>query len=317
MNVLVTGGAGFVGSHLIDHLLDSGHLVHCVDDFSLGRRDNLRHRLEHPRLRIHSLNLLHREDLGEVFRAGRFDCVFHLAANSDIQAGARDQGIDLNRTFLTTYHVLAAMKEHGVKQLVFSSTSAIYGERDEPLHEDFGPLFPVSFYGAAKLCSEAYISAFVANFGLQAWVFRFPNVVGERTTHGVVHDFINALARDPRHLTILGDGTQCKPYLYVKDLVEGMIFGWEHAHESLNCFNLGVEGGTTVQRIAEIIVEEMGLREVVFHYSGGDRGWVGDVPRFRYDLAKIHRLGWQARRSSDEAVRLAVHAELQRRGWCK
>jgi UDP-glucose 4-epimerase len=315
MNLLVTGGAGFVGSHLIDQLLEGGHRVHCIDDLSLGRRDNLRHQEGNPQLHVSTLDLVRADELDALFRQGDFQCVFHLAANSDIQAGARQLDIDLQRTFLTTYRVLRCMKDHGVKQLVFASTSAIYGEREEVLHEDIGPLFPVSFYGAAKLCSEAYIAAFSANFDLQAWIFRFPNVVGERTTHGVVHDFIAALIKDPRRLRILGDGTQCKPYLYVKDLVEGLLFGWEHAREQLNYFNLGVEGGTTVARIADIVVEEMGLQRVELHFAGGDRGWVGDVPRFQYDLSKIHRLGWKARRSSDEAVRLAVRAELQRRGW--
>lgn len=315
MNILVTGGAGFVGSHLIDHLLDAGHNVHCVDDLSLGRRENLDHREGDPCLQISKLDLLRDSHLQKVFRLCPFDAVFHLAANSDIQAGASRLEIDLERTFLTTFSVLRCMKEHGVKQLIFSSTSAIYGERDEALHEDMGPLFPVSFYGAAKLSSEAYISASVANFGLQAWIFRFPNVVGERTTHGVVYDFISALEQDPRRLTILGDGTQCKPYLYVKDLIEGILFGWKHAKERLNCFNLGVEGGTPVHRIAEIVVDEMGLRQVEFVFTGGDRGWVGDVPRFQYDLTRIHQLGWKAQRSSEEAVRLAVRAELERRGW--
>ncbi|HXG11404.1 MAG TPA: NAD-dependent epimerase/dehydratase family protein [Gemmataceae bacterium] len=315
MNVLVTGGAGFIGSHLIDYLLDAGHHVHCVDDLSLGRRDNLRHREGHPRFAFTELDLLHYDQLHEVFWDGAFQCVFHLAANSDIQAGTGCMNIDLNRTFLSTYTVLRCIRDHRVKQLVFASTSAIYGDRDELLHEDFGPLFPVSFYGAAKLASEAYIAAAVANFGLQAWIFRFPNVVGERTTHGVVHDFITALEKNPRQLTILGDGKQSKPYLYVKDLIEGIIFGWERAQEPLNYFNLGVESTITVQRIAEIVVEEMGLKRVEFAFTGGDRGWVGDVPRFRYDLAKIHRLGWRAKRTSEEAIRLAVRAELQRRGW--
>jgi UDP-glucose 4-epimerase len=257
--------------------------------------------------------VLEREAMNRVFREGAFQCVFHMVANSDIQAGARQTDLDLRRTFLTTISVLESMKEFGVKKLVFASTSAVYGENDKVLHEDIGPLLPISFYGASKLASEAFVSAFGANFGIKSWVFRFPNVVGERTTHGVLHDFISALEKDRRRLTILGDGTQCKPYLYVKDLVAGIVFGWEHSEEPLNYFNLGVETSTTVSRIAQFVVDAMGLERVELHYTGGDRGWVGDVPRFRYDLSKIHRLGWKARRTSDDAVQLAIQTELARR----
>jgi UDP-glucose 4-epimerase len=315
MNILVTGGAGFIGSHLIDALLEAGHYVQTIDDLSLGTLDNIRHLDGHPRFRFHPRDVLEHEPINQVFREGSFQCVFHMVANSDIQAGARQTDLDLRRTFLTTFSLLQCMKEFGVKKLVFASTSAVYGEKDEVLHEDIGPLFPISFYGAAKLASEAYISAFGANFGIQSWIFRFPNVVGERTTHGVLHDFISALEKNPRRLTILGDGTQCKPYLYVKDLVEGMLFSWERSSEALNYFNLGVETSTTVSQIAHFVVEAMGLKHVELHYTGGNRGWVGDVPRFRYDLSKIHGLGWKARRTSDEAVQRAIKAELERRGW--
>jgi UDP-glucose 4-epimerase len=317
MNILVTGGAGFIGSHLIDALLDAGHHVQTVDDLSLGRMENIRHLDGHPRFRFHRQDLLERSALSRVFREGNFQCVFHMVANSDIQAGARQTDLDLKRTFLTTFAVLECMKEFGVKKLAHASTSAVYGENDEVLHEDIGPLFPISFYGASKLASEAYISAFGANFGIKSWIFRFPNVVGERATHGVIYDFISALERDPRRLTILGDGTQSKPYLYVKDLVLGMLFGWAHSEQPLNYFNLGVETTTTVSQIAHFVVDAMGLKRVELHYAGGDRGWVGDVPRFLYDLSKIHRLGWKARRTSDEAVQLAIQAELERRKECR
>ena len=190
----------------------------------------------------------------------------------------------------------------------------MYGERDDLLGEFSGPLLPVSFYGAAKLAAEAYVSAFVKHSDLKAWIVRFPNVIGERSTHGVMFDFIGKLERDPGRLEILGDGNQCKPYVYVKDVVEGIVFIWQHATEDLNVYNLGVDDCTTVTRIADIVCEEMGLEQVSYHYTGGEGGWVGDVPRFSYDLRRVHALGWTARRTSTEAVRHSVQTELAFRG---
>jgi len=312
MKILVTGGAGFIGSHLSDRLLSDGHFVACVDDLSLGRLENISHNFKNPRFRFIKLDILKSGPLERVFAKGGFDCVFHLAANSDIQAGSRRLTEDLDRTFMTTFRVLCCMKKYGVKKIVFSSTSAVYGELSGALREDSGPLFPVSNYGAAKLAAEAYVSAFAANCGMRAWIFRFPNVIGERATHGVVFDFINKLRANPRKLVILGNGKQCKPYLYVKDLVDGMVFGFSKSKAALNCFNLGVSGGTRVSQIAKIVAREMGLPKVRFVYTGGSRGWPGDVPRFCYSLKKIHSLGWKASRPSDEAVTLAVRACLKK-----
>jgi UDP-glucose 4-epimerase len=245
-------------------------------------------------------------ELSDLIKDKNVKCVFHLAANSDIQAGAADPAIDLNRTFLTTFKVLEAMRLNGIHELVFSSTSAIYGERQDAVGEDAGPLQPISLYGAAKLCSESYISAYCHNFDIKAWVCRFPNVVGDRSTHGVIYDFVKKLRRDPKNLEILGNGKQHKPYIYVKDLVSGIIFCWENSSEALNVYNLGVDSETTVTEIAEIIVEEMQLKDVAFHYTGGERGWKGDVPFFAYDLNKVHTLGWTASRTSNEAVQHSV-----------
>jgi UDP-glucose 4-epimerase len=234
-----------------------------------------------------------------------------MAANSDIQQGSSNLNIDLEKTFMTTIRTLDCMRKNNVKNFIFASSSAIYGEHSAPLCEDSGPLLPISFYGAAKLASEAYISAFCENCTMQAWIFRFPNVVGGRATHGALYDFINRLIKNPQELSILGDGTQEKPYLHVSDLIEGILFGWKQAHEQINLFNLGVEDSTTVTKIAQIVVEEMGLRNVNFNYTGGDRGWVGDVPRFQYSLEKIRALGWKAHKKSDEAVRSAARALIE------
>jgi UDP-glucose 4-epimerase len=312
MKILVTGGAGFIGSHLCDALIDDGHDLICVDDLSLGRAANVAHLAGRgaERFRLVELDVLDRERFQELVLSTRPGAIFHLAANSDIPRGLADPETDLKKTFLTTFEVLLAMKAAKTKQLVFASTSAIYGELEVPLTEDVGPLRPISLYGAGKLGAEAFISAFSACFGIQAWVFRFPNVVGERATHGAMFDFINKLEANPSELVVLGNGTQSKPYLYVKDLVGGILFGWAHAGEVFNCFNLGVETTTTVRRIAEIVREEMGLDRAAIRYTGGDRGWVGDVPHFRYDLSKVHNLGWRAGMTSDEAIRAAVRAEL-------
>jgi UDP-glucose 4-epimerase len=310
MKVLVTGGAGFIGSHIIDSLLSEGYRVVCVDDLSLGKEKNIQQHRENPHFIFIKLDILNKNNFQKVFNEHDFEHVFHLAANSDIAQGAIDLTVDLHKTFMTTFTTLECMKKYKVNNIIFASTSAIYGELDTLLHEDCGPLFPVSFYGASKLASEAYISAFCENFDMKSWIFRFPNVVGERATHGAMFDFINKLRKNPKELVILGDGTQTKPYLYVKDIVDGIFFGWKSAQQKLNYFNLGVDSATTVTKIAEIVVEEMGLSDVKFIYTGGDRGWIGDVPKFQYSLSKINSLGWKAKRTSDEAIRLAVRTEL-------
>ena len=317
MDILVTGGAGFIGSHLIDRLIAAGHRVVCIDNLSLGSEKNIQHHYDSSFFTFIHLDLLEKTSLLDIFKKYSFEVVFHMAANSDIQLGIRDWNIDLSNTFLTTFNILRCMAETNVKKIVFASSSAIYGEQQELLHERTGPLFPISCYGAAKLASEGYISAFCeANDG-QAWIARFPNVVGERTTHGVIFDFIRKLEKDPSRLEILGDGTQNKPYLYVKDLVDAILFIWHQGQQKINYFNIGVDSATTVKAIAHIVIEEMLLDNVALHYTGGNKGWVGDVPKFLYDLSKIHSFGWKAAVSSDEAVRKAVKAELLNRGWLK
>jgi len=313
MKILVTGGAGFVGSHLIDSLIMKGNKVICVDDLSLGKKENIMHHEPNDNFKFIQLDITSKEKIKDVFAEEQFGCVFHLAANSDIQMGSQYLSIDLKNTFMTTFNTLECMKQFDVKKLIFASTSAVYGESTLKLTEDSGPLLPVSFYGAAKLSSEAYISAFVANSDIQAWIPRFPNVVGERATHGVVFDFINKLLKNPKELLILGDGKQIKPYMYVKDLVEAILFVYENSKEDINYFNLSVDSETSVNKIAEIVTEEMGLNNVKFIYSGGDRGWIGDVPRFQYDIRKATELGWRPKRTSDDSVRLAVKALLRKR----
>lgn len=310
MRVLVTGGAGFIGSHLVDSLLAQNNEVIALDNLYLGKRSNIAHNIGNPCFKFIKKDLLDMAGLKKIFELGKFDAVFHLAANSDIQKGAAETGLDLKLNFLTTYNVLECMRLCGTKQIIFASTSAIYGESESLLDEDHGPLLPISFYGASKLAAEAYVSSFSHNYGIQAWICRFPNVVGERSTHGVIFDFLKKLGKDRKRLEVLGDGKQCKPYLYVKDLVEAILFVWERSKGSLNYYNIGTEDAATVSEIAKIVIEESGLNGVKIEYTGGDRGWKGDVPRFKYSLEKIGRLGWRAPHTSTEAVRLAVRKIL-------
>ncbi len=309
MKILITGGAGFIGSHLCDSLLELNHNIVVVDNLILGKLENINHLIGTNRFRFIEEDLLNLDKLKEIFKENSFEMVYHLAANSDIQKGGKDPEVDYNLTFKTTFNVLQCMKEFNVKKLFFASTSAIYGETSELLTENFGPLNPVSNYGAGKLASEAFISAFSATYNIQTWITRFPNVVGERFTHGVIYDFIHKLKSNPLELTVLGNGEQNKPYLYVKDLIEGILFVYNNSHEQFNVYNLGSYTRTKVKEIAQMVIDEMGLNATI-NYTGGDRGWVGDVPEFKYDLTKINRLGWEAKTNSNDSVRIAIQKAL-------
>lgn len=311
MNILITGGAGFIGSHLTDVLLNEGNNVVVFDNLLRGRESNLEEAKKNSNFSFVKGDILNKDELFALFKSNSFDVVFHMAANSDIASSHANPDVDFGNTLTTTYNVLLAMKEFGVKNIVFASTSAIYGDTGVSVDEDFGPLFPISHYGASKLASEAYISSFCENYGFKAWITRFPNVVGERATHGAIYDFINKLRKNPKELEVLGDGSQIKPYLYVKDLVEAIILVWKSTSEQVNYFNLGVESRTTVREMAEMVIEEMGL-DATIKYTGGNKGWVGDVPQFSYSLDKIHNLGWKATVSSNEAVRKSIQYILEK-----
>jgi len=311
MKILVTGGAGFIGSHLCDVLVADGHDVTVVDNLVLGKIENIEHLINNPHFRFMHEDLNNLHTMNMIFGEGEFDLVYHLAANSDIQKGGKDPHVDYELTFNTTFNVLQMMKKYEVKKLFFASTSAIFGETYDVLNENYGPLRPVSNYGAGKLASEAFISAFASTYKIQTWIARFPNVVGERFTHGVIFDFIHKLQKNPTELEVLGNGEQCKPYVYVKDLVSGIQYIIQHSNDSYNVYMLGTDTRTKVKEIAAMVIEEMGLNATI-RYTGGDRGWVGDVPEFRYDLTKVNTLGWKAAYTSNEAVRLAIQKGLEK-----
>lgn len=314
-NVLLVGGAGFIGSYIADKLIEEGYIVVVADNLLLGTEENIRHLLPNKLFKFIKADFSVMSEAEEIFKTTQFDTILHFAANSDIQASENDPRRDLNNTFMTTVNILECMRKFQVKKLLFSSSSAIYGEMPGiKIREDIGPLFPVSYYGGAKLASEAYIASYCCMNNIQSWIFRLPNVIGERLTHGVVFDFIKKLKIDPTELKILGNGKQTKPYLYVKDLIHAIFLVWEKSSDLINYYNVGVETRTSVTKIANIVCEEMGLQNVKYIYSGGNVGWKGDVPEVQYNLSKLYSLGWKPRYSSDEAIRTAVRGIIQNGG---
>jgi UDP-glucose 4-epimerase len=295
---------------LIDRLLADGATVLGVDNMKLGRRANLAQALPNPRFKFveHDVN-----DVAGVTRivaaesaSQPFDRAWHLAANSDIRSGVADPDVDLRDTFLTTFNLLKVLRELKIPEIAFSSTSAIYGVHPGLLHEDLGPLFPISNYGVMKLASEAAISAALEAYLKRVWIFRFPNVVGSRSTHGVIYDFAQKLKKNPGELEVLGDGSQEKPYFHVTDLVEAMLYITDHAAEPLNFFNIGTADSiSTVRYIAEAVVRRQSPQAKI-RYTGGSKGWVGDVPKFKYSIDKLKKLGWSPRLTSNQAVDRAV-----------
>lgn len=310
MKALVAGGAGFIGSHLIDALLKEGHEVVCIDNFFIGTRANIQYLKGVDNFRFYERDLTEFDKILNIFEKEKPEYIFHLAANSDIQASAENPMIEYQNTYSTTFNLLECMRRTNVKKLFFASTSAVYGEQmGAEVSEEAVALKPISYYGGAKLGSEAMISAFAYMNDMEVLVFRFPNVIGPRLTHGVIFDFVKRLKADPSHLRILGDGTQSKPYMHVLDLV-GAIMRFKDVPVGVSLYNVGVESQTSVTRIAEIVCEKMGLSGIPFEYTGGRGGWKGDVPVFAYDLGKIHAAGWQAEMSSDEAVGKTVEAVI-------
>jgi UDP-glucose 4-epimerase len=304
---VVTGAAGFIGSHLVDRLLQRGDRVIGIDNMVLGRRENLASALESKKFALHQLDINdYPQFLDRLRNEGPIQTVWHMAANSDIAAGVNNPEIDLTRTFMTTFNALNAMHALKIPRLCFASTSAIYGDMDKVLTEDTGPLFPISSYGATKLGSEAIISAALERFLERAWIFRFPNVVGGRATHGAIFDFIRKLRKNPGELEVLGDGSQEKPYLHVSELLDAMLFLFDRVKDKLNYFNIAPDGtATTVRQIAETVVKVVSPRAKI-RYTGGSKGWVGDVPRFRYSIEKLKAAGWTPKMTSSQAVELAV-----------
>jgi UDP-glucose 4-epimerase len=308
MHSIITGGAGFIGSHLVDLLLSRGDSITVVDSMATGRMSNLEHSIDSLASFKHA-NLL--EDGWQDLFAG-IDRVYHIAADPDVRGSIRKSFEVYNNNVTATVRVLEAMKKYAVEEIVFTSTSTVYGEANViPTPENYAPMMPISIYGASKLACEAMISAYTATYGMKAWVYRFANIIGSRSTHGVIYDFIQKLQKDPTKLEIFGDGRQSKSYLTVESCVEATVYATTASNETFNVFNIGSEDWVSVQRIAELIVEEMDLKNVSFNFTGGDRGWIGDVPMMQLSVEKLKATGWDPGITSEESIRQTIRAMLQ------
>jgi UDP-glucose 4-epimerase len=298
--ILVTGGAGFIGSNLVDRLLALGHEVTAYDNLSTGQLAFVREASAHPRFRLERADLLDTVTLQRVMPG--HDFVFHLAANADVRFGTAHPDRDLQQNTVATHNVLEAMRLGGVRRIAFASTGSVYGESDVfPTPED-GP-FPIqtSLYGASKLAAEGLISAYAEGFGFQAFIFRFVSILGERYSHGHVFDFFKKLSQDPARIEVLGDGKQRKSYLYVQDCINAMLLAVDSVRSRVNIFNLGTDEYCTVDNSLDWICAELGVSPERI-YSGGNRGWIGDSPFIFLDCSRIRGLGWRPTLTIREGV---------------
>ena len=325
MRRLVTGGAGFIGSHVVDRLMETekNHEVIVLDNLSSGNENFITPHIGKQDFQFHKADILH-DDISPLFDG--VEEVWHLAANPEVRIGAEDTRVHLEQNVIATYNVLEAMRANDVRRMIFTSTSTVYGDADKlPTPEEY-PTIPVSLYGASKLACEALIAAYCHTFDMRAWIYRFANVIGRRSSHGVIYDFINKIRSNPEELEILGDGNQTKSYIYVDDCIDAMVTGlkanartdadanaevevegYPAAKNRVNIFNIGTDDMTTVKRIAEIVCEEMRVSpKPKFTFTGGKRGWKGDVPIMLLDASKLNELGWKQKYNSEEAVRKAA-----------
>jgi len=300
MTKIVTGSAGFIGSHVVDRLLANGHKVVGFDNLSTGQIKFSKDALKNPNFKFIEIDLYSSLSLDECFNG--VDAVFHFAANADVRFGTDHPRKDLEQNTIVTYNVLEAMRANNVKKIIFSSTGSVYGESPLIPTPENGP-FPIqtSLYGASKLACEGLIAAYSEGFGFQSYIFRFVSILGERYTHGHVFDFYKKLKLDPLNLDVLGDGKQRKSYLYVQDCIDAIFLALDKGSEKVNLFNLGVDGYCEINNSVQWICDELGVSPTL-HYSGGDRGWIGDNPFIYLDTKKIQALGWQPKVSIKEGV---------------
>jgi UDP-glucose 4-epimerase len=310
-NIFITGGAGFIGSHLCDLLIPKGFNITVYDNFSNGKKEFIEHHLGKPNFNLIEADCLDEPKLTESMK--NHDLVWHMAANTDLISSHTQPNRDLNDCVLATFNVLESMRKNKITNLLFASSGAVYGKLclTDFVSETAGPLKPMSPYGAGKIASEAFIHAYCHLYNLRSWMFRFGNVIGLRVSHGILFDFINKLRKDTSVLKVLGDGTQEKNYFLSEECIDGMVWSFNNIQlddeNPCECINLGTNSVSNVISIAKIVIEEMGLVGITkIEIEGNKYAWLGDQPKVHLDTSKINLLGWKASYSSDEAVRIAV-----------
>ena len=312
--LLVTGGAGFIGSHLVERLLIDGFEVTCLDNLSAGNIDNLKNALKNKFFHFIKGDIRNRIDIQNVL--DDYDTIFHFAANPEVRLG--DPEIHFSSNILGTFNILESMRKSDVKRIVFASSSTVYGDASVlPTPENYSPLQPISVYGASKLACEALISSYCHVYGFNGICLRYANIIGPRLRHGVIYDFIMKLKRNPSRLEILGDGTQKKSYLYIDDAVDATIFIWNRARKGYAVYNIGNEDNITVLDIAKIVVKSMNLTDVKFHLTGGvegGRGWKGDVKYMLLSIDKLKSLGWKPMYNSRMVVKMTAEVLVKELG---
>lgn len=305
MNILITGGAGFIGSHLSRKLLDEGNKVVDVDNLSQGNLDLIKDLLVKDDFVFVEADVFDVVKMESIFKHNHFDLVFQLIANTSVYKGGYSPLLDIRETLSSTLEVLGYVAKFGIKKFAYLSSSTVYGVMDEVMRETTAHLQPISFYGAAKLAGEAFASAYSSMYGIQMWVFRLGNVVGPDATHGIVHDIKEKLLLNKNELHLLGDGTQAKPFIHVSDVVEGIIFAYNNLNDAYNVIQVGNEEQITMKEVAEIILHELNLNTRII-FNDSPFTWVGDVSRYRYDVTKLKTMGWKPNFSTIDAIRQSV-----------
>ncbi|MBI2547986.1 NAD-dependent epimerase/dehydratase family protein [Candidatus Woesearchaeota archaeon] len=300
MKFFVTGGAGFIGSHMVDRLLREKHDVLVYDNFSTGRELFIAHHKGDAHFRTVTADILDTKKLQKAMKG--HDVVFHFQANADVRRGIESTQKDFDQNIVGTYNVLESMRVHGITKILFASSATVYGEPSQfPTPEEY-PLIQTSMYGASKASAEHMIEAYSEYYGIQSWIFRFVSFIGERYTHGVICDFMKKLQKDPTHLEILGDGTQKKSYLYVADGIDAMMTAFARAKGTKNIFNIGHKDYIDVVTVADLIGKTLNFKQVKYSYTGGKRGWIGDSPFVHLDVRKLEGLGWHPRVTIPEGI---------------
>jgi len=321
-NILITGGAGFIGSHLTPRLISEEHKITILDNLSVGKTENIQQWSNNPNFTFIKGDLKNPKAITKAIQSSQ--TVFHLAANPEVQVGETDPLVHFQENLIATFNLLEAMrKSKTAKTIVFASTSTIYGEATTlPTPENYGPLTPISTYGATKLGCEALITSYAHTFNLRALILRLANIVGPGANHGVIPDFIRKLQTNPNRLEILGDGNQNKSYLHINDCIDAILHATKtflKNNHKVDIYNIGSSDQITVKRIAEIVAEEMQLHNVNFSFTGGvdeGRGWKGDIKTMHLSTEKLAKTRWKPKHNSEQAIRLATRS-LLKAGSCK